>query len=363
MTAALAIAWTTVLEMRRQRLLLVPLIGFVISLLLLASTLLLDAGITELEPRDAEYLAWGMGTAASVAMAVYAVIVGASLIARELSAGTMLMLAARPIARWQVVLGRALGAGAFLLVALLVTCATYGPLVALLTGSTAPLEDPFLALEAGAPAVLLGLAIGLAFSVQGRATAAIGSAIGVSLFAWAVGSYVEDRAQEQHLRSYLVPELRERLEDRGRIVGPAATALVRAIPFGTLQARSEDRLDDLDPSYGPGHRADGSIDVMQGGHFATAAVAPAMPPDGADAPAGPVQPARLPSDPTPEALRCVEFGGASCLFGFRNAWTRTVLPPEPELDDGAGYLLALLAIPAWIGIAMLLLWRRRDLVS
>jgi hypothetical protein len=368
MIAILAIARSTILEMRRQRLFIVPIIGVALSLLTIAAILLLNDEATDLLSREAEIAAFTASVAAMFGATLYATIIGSSLIAREISGGTMLMLAARPIGRAQIVLGRALGAAAFLLVSTVVVCLAYGVLASLLSTSIAPLYEPFRALVVGGPAILLGLAVSLAFSVQGKATAATGSAIAVCSFALFVGFYAQDWRADQHLRSYLTDDVREQTEPSGRLIGPAAWLVARAIPFTVFAVSSTTALDDRYTDTYDGYEAPDRTKPIQTdradgvrGYIAYAVPAPAMP---ADMPAGapiPTEPTKLPDEPTREAYECAEWNNAECFLGYKNAWTKREIPPLPRFDDGLSVLFAWLMIPAWIGVAILLLRRRRDL--
>ena len=365
MSAVLAIARATVLELRRQRLLIVPIIGFVLSLVVLGAALVLTDGNLDLRDDDAEVAALVTGIAACVGGTVYALIVGAGLIAREIVAGTMLMLAARPIGRWQIIAGRALGSAAFLLAVLLAVCTSYALVAALASGSTAPLDEPFVAFIYGAPAVLLGLCFGIACSIQGKATAATGTAIGLVLFAWSVGIYADDWRTERHERSFLTEEVRDRIDSNDAIVGPAATGVARALPFWVLMRAALDAVDDRERYQygGPLGRGERIYPKRQGAAIYGMTTARPVDPGAMDAPAGvaPMQPRRLPADPPAAAFQCAEYGGASCFYGYENAWRVDSYRASRPMHEGVGLLLAWLAIPAWVGVAMLLLHRRRDL--
>ena len=103
MIAIYAIARSTFIELRRQRLMIVPLVAIALSLIGLGATLLLEGGDVNIDPEEAELAALISGVAASIGATIYAIIVGSGLIAREIVSGTMLMLAARPIGRWQII--------------------------------------------------------------------------------------------------------------------------------------------------------------------------------------------------------------------------------------------------------------------
>lgn len=141
MTATWALARATISTLRRQKLFIVPIVGLVLSLLALAGTMLLSND-TSIPARDAEVIAWTAGAAAAFAAGVYGIIVGSSLIAREISDGTLLMVAVRPVARWQIMAGRVLGATIFIVGALLASCAVYGVVAVATAGTTAPFEEP-----------------------------------------------------------------------------------------------------------------------------------------------------------------------------------------------------------------------------
>jgi hypothetical protein len=410
MIAILAIARSTILEMRRQRLFIVPIIGVVLSLLAIAGVLLLSDDSTVLLSREAEIAAFTASVGAMFGAALYAIIIGSSLIAREISGGTMLMLAARPIGRSQIVLGRALGAAAFLLVSIIVVCLVYGLVAALLSTSIAPLDEPFRALVFGGPAILLGLAVSLAFSVQGKATAATGSAIAVCAFALFVGFYAQDWRADQHLRSYLTDDVREQTTSNDRLIGPAAWLVARAIPFTVFAVSSTVALDEryaetydtydradrtkpirtdrvdgggalgyggyvgaaypadpttaVDPTMGEPVAPAASANLAEAAETAADAPtneAPVAPPDPIAGTTRDYEPPELPDDPTREAYECAEWNNAECFLGYKNAWTKREIPPLPRFDDGASLLFAWLMIPAWIGVAILLLRRRRDL--
>jgi hypothetical protein len=357
-----AIGQATALELSRQRLLLVPLIGFVLSMLLLIGALLVSDGGYQLSAADARIAAWTLGAAAGAGATVYATIIGASLIARELSAGTMLMLAARPISRWQVIAGRLLGAGAFVLAMLIGVLLAYGLVASLLVGAIAPLFAPLHTLVFSTPAVLLGLTLGIACSVQGRATAAIGTAVAVSLFALVVSAHATTWMKERHLRSYLVADVRDELRSNSPIVGMGSLLVARAVPFGTFleYASMDSTIAAVVPEAGFDDRP-GSIDVTDPGYMM--GWFQPLPASGEGDPQRPSEPAPLPEQPDERVYDCARWNGAACFFGYRGAWTRQTLPPEPTLADRSGLIVGWLAIPVWAAIAALLLWRRRDLVA
>ncbi len=398
MIAILAIARATILELRRQRLMIVPIIGIVLSLLVLGAVLLLSDGDLGLQDRDAELAALVTGIGAAVAGTIYAAIVGSGLVAREITAGTMLMLAARPIGRWQIIAGRVLGTSMFLLAVLLFVCISYALVAMLTAGSTAPFDEPFLAFAYGAPAILLGLTFGIACSVQGKATAATGTAIGIMLFAWSVGIYADEWRDEQHERSFLTEEVRDKLESNDAIVGPIALGVARALPFWVFTTGASNTIDrheryQFDEEYQ--RQLDAPVDTTKPGGMGMAYAGPAPtyetgtsdPPAGASpeldpaagedhvAPTidpatglpligstgGPIEAQKLPDKPGQEAFQCAEYGGASCFLGYKDAWRVKQFERVKPMDEGLGLLLAWLAIPLWMGIAMLLLHRRRDL--
>lgn len=370
MRATLAIARSTIAELLRQRLLIVPIIGVVLSLLALGGTLLISDGPVELERAEAEVLAWTSGIAAAIGGAIYAIIVGASLIAREISSGTLLMLAVRPIPRWQIVAGRALGAAVFIVVALLGTVLVYGAVASLVTGMLAPFEEPLEGLASGLPAVLLALCVGIAFSVQARATAAIGSAVGVCAFALFLASYVSSWNDERHLRGYLRDDVRERIDPNDPLVGPVAALAVRALPFGVFASFAEDHFtEEVEPEYHANIHPAGS--VTDGSDPRTIDVAnsvygvPASGIDPATGLPGPgiEEPRPLPAAPPRHAFDCAEYGGAGCFLGYTDAWKQKKVPVAPDLHEDGGFWFALLAIPFWIVVAAVLLTRRRDLTS
>jgi hypothetical protein len=382
MIAILAIARSTILELRRQRLMIVPIIGILLSLVVLGAALLLNDGDLQLKEQDAELAALATGLGAAVGGTIYAAIVGAGLIAREISAGTMLMLAARPISRWQIIAGRVLGSGAFLLAVLLFVCLCYSLVAVVTSGSVAPFDEPFIAFVHGAPAVLLGLTFGIACSVQGKATAATGTAIGIMLFAFFVGFYAQEWRDEQHKRSFLTEQVRDKIDSNDGIVGPAGLAVVRALPFWVFTQAAGNAIDRHERyQYSDSYERslEGPIDTTRsdGMSLAYGVAAPASA-GGPTDPATPAAPAidpvtgletdasfpervKLPDDPGPEAFDCAEYGGARCFLGYKNAWKVKEFDRVKPLHEGLGLLLAWLAIPAWMGIAMLLLHRRRDL--
>lgn len=387
MIAIYAIARSTVLELRRQRLMIVPIIGIALSLVILGAALLLSDGDLQLREQDAELAALATGIGAAIGGTIYAAIVGSSLIAREIGAGTMLMLAARPIGRWQIIAGRVLGSGCFLLGVLLFVCACYSLVAMVTSGSLAPWNEPFVAFAYGAPAMLLGLTFGIACSVQGKATAATGTAIGLVLFAWAVGMYAENWRDEQHKRSYLTEQVREEIDSNDAIVGPAAVGVARLLPFWVFTRAAEGAIErheryQYDESYRD--QLDAPVDTTRsngmGVGYATAGPLPApTDPNGAALPApdptlddsptidpatglvGPGEPRKLPDKPDQSAFNCAEYGGAECFLGYKDAWKVASFEPVKPIHEGFGLLFAWLAIPVWMGIAMLLLHRRRDL--
>ncbi len=402
MIAILAIARATVLELRRQRLLIVPIIGVLLSLVVLGAALLLNDGDLQLKEQDAELAALATGFGAAVGGTIYAAIVGAGLIAREIGAGTMLMLAARPIGRWQIIAGRVLGSGAFLLAVLLFVSLCYSIVAMATSGSTAPFDEPFIAFAYGAPALLLGLAFGVACSIQGKATAATGTAIGIVLFAFFVGFYAESWHDERHQRSFLTDEVRGKIDNDDALVGPAALGLVRALPFWVFARAAGSALDEheryqYDDAYQRSLEAPIDTTRSNGMGMAYGVATPtygtgttdtnagagpeADPAAGEESPAPMIDPAtgevvapampapdmldpsrvKLPDEPGEEAFDCAEYGGAQCFLGYKDAWRVKKFERAEPLYEGLGLLLAWLAIPAWMGIAMLLLHRRRDL--
>ena len=400
MIAILAIARATILELRRQRLMIVPVIGIALSLVVLGAALLLSDGDLHLQESDAELAALVTGIGAAIGGTIYAAIVGSGLIAREITAGTMLMLAARPIGRWQIIAGRVLGSGVFLLGVLLFVCISYSLVSMVTSGSTAPWDEPFIAFAYGAPAMLLGLTFGIACSVQGKATAATGTAIGILLFAWAVGIYAEEWRSERHDRTFLTDEVRDEMESNDAVVGPAALLLARALPFWVFTKAAEQAVErheryQYDESYQ--RELDAPVDTTKanGVGYAYGMATPEIAPVPGDptvpsptdpstsATVGPtpdqavaVDPAtglpidgpddlaqllKRPDKPDQEAFNCSKYGGAECFLGYKEAWRVKSFERVQPIHEGLGLLLAWLAIPAWMGIAMLLLHRRRDL--
>jgi hypothetical protein len=361
----LAIARATVIELRRQRLMIVPAIGIVLSLVVLGAALILADGDLSLRDEDAELAALSAGIGAAMAGTVYAIIVGSGLIAREIVGGTMLMLAARPIGRWQIILGRVLGAGAFLLAVLLGVCLSYSLVAMVTSGSTAPFDEPFQSFGVGAPAVLLGLCFGIACSVQGKATAATGAAIAIALFAWSVGIYAQDWRDEHHERSFLTEDVRDEIDSDNPVIGRGALAVARALPFWVFTQAAITQVDDHE-SYQqlPGWEDPDRVDTTKPSGMTGFATAVPVDPNVA-LPNGPgpigLEDLDLPDEPTEEAFDCSEYGGADCFLGYRDAWTVKEFERAQPMDRGVGLLFAWLAIPLWIGIAMLLLHRRRDL--
>jgi hypothetical protein len=359
MNAILAISGATWTELRRQRLLIVPLIAVVLSLILLGGAIIVDNSIGDLHRDNAEFAAFSAGSGAGVGAALYALIIGSSLIARELSSGTLLMLAARPVARWQIYVGRLLASGVFLLACLVVVDLIYGLVACALAGSVAPIDDGMVSMVFTVPAVVLALCVGAAFSVQARPTAAIGTAVAVCAFALFVTIYAANWQQEHHLRSYLVDDARDHLDSDSPAMGRIAVGVVRVLPFGVFAAQAIGTADHLDPSpYAQDH--DKRIDTRANGSAYFAQAASDQPPSVS----GAIEPPQM-HRPTLEdidrghALLC---GNAQCFYGVRGAWKQRMIPPVPELDDGSSVLFAWLTIPLWALIGIGLLARRRDLV-
>ncbi len=376
MTAILAIARSTFVELRRQRLMIVPLIAVALSLIGLGGTLLLSEGSVDIASNEAELIALMTGFAASVGATLYAIIVGSGLIAREIVSGTMLMLAARPIGRWQIIAGRVLGAGVSLLGVLVFVCASYSVISVLTTASLAPWDEPFVALVYGAPAVLLGLTFGVACSVQGKATAATGTAMAIALFAFGVGVYAEDWRKERYARSFLTQDVQDQIDSNDAVVGPWALASTRALPFWVFARAVITSIEDHEKyQYDDQYKAqlDKPIDTTTPNYGYMSMYGPAVPAPAtatglpADATTGPGAPPatfenpKRPDNPDAAAFRCAEYGGAECFLGYRNAWRVKEYKPVRPMDSGAGLVMAWLAIPFWLGVAMLLLHRRRDL--
>jgi hypothetical protein len=372
--ATAAISRATIQTLSRQKLLIVPIIGLVLSLLALGATLLLADGSVDFDDESAEAAAWAAGAGAAIASTIYGVIVGSSLIAREISDGTLLMLAVRPIARWQIMAGRVLGATLFVVGALLLSCLVYGIVAMLTAGMIAPIDEPIEAALYGIPAVLLAVAMGAAFSVQGRATAAIGSAIAVGIFATVITPYAREWSMRQELRSHLSPEVQQRYDqvnDNDAIVGPAAVFVVRLLPFGVFMSHAAIQFDSSFDGESPGEPD--SIDPVTQPNYNYVMPEPAQltdPPAAATAtpaedPAAGVSLERrkLPPDPTDEAFDCSSWAGPECFYGFRNAWKDRRFDAPAELHEDGGLLLAWLAIPLWVVIGAGLLMRRRDLVA
>lgn len=356
MKQPIAIALATFLELRRQKLLLVPIIALVLSLLGLAAAVLLT--LDDMESNDWADAAFWMTGVAMAGATLYAIIIGSTLIAREISHGTLLMLGARPIGRSAILAGRVLGATVFLTMSVVLVTITYAAAFALVSGSLEPVLEPAYAALVGAPAVLLGLVFGTACSVQGRSTAAIGTAMAISAFALAAGLFSIEWRAEQRTRSYLTDEVRELLPSNAPAVGPTASLVARILPFGALAAHGAEVGDSRNQDY-PAYREkriDTRADSRGNMYAGYAGPPPAMGQTGVP------EPRKLPDDPDDQAVACAQYGNASCFLGYDNAWKQRFIPnPDYRLGTTRDLLLAWLAIPLWALIAAGLFVRRRDL--
>lgn len=381
MNPTIAIALATTRELRHQRLLIAPVVAFALSMCILA-TVLVFGGLGELTATDAASALRWTCLAAGVGASIYAVIVGSGLIAQELAAGTMLMLAVRPISRWTITSGRILGAGSFLLVALLLVDLAYGLIASALSGSFAvPAALGTLAITV--PGVLLCLAVGSALSVQQRTSAASGTAVAVLWFALGTATWTNQVRTEDHYRSYLRPEAAARLDANAPVVGALGELVVRIVPVAVLGAHAIDVVEETEfpdayrdrpitlygdgsaPPYAsyPGPAPSPAPAAAATPAGATSAGATSA---GADASADPSIAAgapgpgamTIPKDPPDTAFDC---GMATCLLGYEHAWRQPTMPPPPEFASTRDVAFAWLMIPTWMLLAGTLLWRRRDL--
>lgn len=359
MRSILCITRFTVIEQLRQRLIVVPLVGFVLSLIVLGTSLTLTNTSFEGHVSDAELIAWTLGMGAGVGATIYAIIIGASMIARDMSSGVMLMLAARPVGRWKIVLGRFLGAALFLTIALVLVAASYGLLTSLLARSFAPLDDSLLALLIAIPATYLGLAFGLALSVQGKATAAIGTAFALAVFSTVTGMYANEWLNEQHMRSYLTPSFKKEVPPPSPVIGTLAIGVTYAIPFPVFLIRTFNVSGERE---GMGSSEDSITVMWDSDHSAPVPEASVTSLTGETTQG----PSELPEAPVPDrksAIECARYSGAGCLLNVEGAWIKPQIPQPPTIGSKLRFVFALLAIPAWLGVSILLLHRRRELTE
>lgn len=177
----LTLARLSLLEILRQRYALLPVllaIGLALAGSLPNPTMMVNGMPVSPDPKQLLQVAYGLLTLAGMGLGA---LVGAGLLAPEIERGTVLLLVTKPVSRAGVVLGKALGALAFL-----VACfAAWGLVLAVLvawhaTPALAP--TAFLGALAGVPSAALLLGVAMACSARLPS----GGAMALTFCAWAL---------------------------------------------------------------------------------------------------------------------------------------------------------------------------------
>lgn len=170
----------TLLELWRQRLGIVPI---VILVLILLAGLIHGNGEVQLNGQAVAFSAReiGMGTFGLIQFcgSVLGVIAGASAIAPEIDRGTVLLLATKPVPRWGMLLGKALGTFAFLVL----SCLVWGIAIAAIGGvrsGTEYIQPLLIGSWMAVLSPLLIAAMAICFSTRMPTMGALAA----SLFAW-----------------------------------------------------------------------------------------------------------------------------------------------------------------------------------
>jgi ABC-type transport system involved in multi-copper enzyme maturation permease subunit len=134
MSAALAIALVNLRELRRKRIVLLPLIVAAVTMLVLVFGPISDRSAADTYLTSSTYFF-------RMALTVAMLSAGASNIADEVETGTVLLLALRPVRRGTIVLGKLLGNTAFALAALAAWGVIEGAILAVRTGHSSYFGD------------------------------------------------------------------------------------------------------------------------------------------------------------------------------------------------------------------------------
>lgn len=152
---------------------------------------------------------------------VVALVVGAGLVASEVERGTVLLLATKPVPRWLLVVGKGLGAFAFLLVVFALWGVVLATIIGLRIDANA-VGTTLLGTLIGVLPAWLFAAIALAYSTRLPALAAMAA----GLFTWILASVAPNMVALKEMASY-------------RFIGQTAEVVTWILPSAQLDGLSK----------------------------------------------------------------------------------------------------------------------------
>lgn len=179
--SALALARLSLHEIVRQRYTLLPIVltvGLAIAGTLPVPGLMVNGAPVQADAAQMVQVAYGVLTFAGMGLGA---LVGAGMLAPEIERGTVLLLVTKPLSRAGVVLGKALGALAFLVVCFALWGLVLASILAL-RGSADIALAAFGGMVAGVAPAALMLGVAMAFSSRWPT----GGALGLTFCAWAL---------------------------------------------------------------------------------------------------------------------------------------------------------------------------------
>jgi Cu-processing system permease protein len=193
--SALALARLSLFEIVRQRYTLLPIVltvGLVLAGTVPTPSMMVNGQAVSPDAAQLVQVAYGILTVAGMGLGA---LVGAGMLAPEIERGTVLLLVTKPLPRFGVLLGKALGALVFLVGCFALWGLVLAAIVAL-RGSPAMATATFGGMLAGAAPAALMLGVAMAFSARWPT----GGALGLTFVAWAfagLASLLRNLAWEQ----------------------------------------------------------------------------------------------------------------------------------------------------------------------
>lgn len=206
----------TLLELWRQRLAFAP-IAVAVVMAVVAVTFA-NVPASRMSPADARELATGAYSMLGFLGTLIGLLAGAGLVSNEIERGTVLLLATKPLPRWLLLFGKALGAWAFVVL----SYALWGAILVLqaaLHMPGMPLGALFSGLLLTALAPCLFAAVALFYSTFLPTMGAVAA----GLFTWVAASIAPN------LVSF-------KTQDHGAWIGYVADAVTRVLPVDALRA-------------------------------------------------------------------------------------------------------------------------------